>query len=82
LWRNQGKPLFSPTTSSVAPKELLASLLSDAIEEGVQIKSNSRYLRRSGKRSIQTSDGIYEAKYLINTAGPYADKIGTAFRQK
>lgn len=73
------RALFSPTTSSVAPKELLASLLSDAIEEGVQIKSNSRYLKRAGKRSIQTSDGVYEAKYLINTAGLYADKIGLDF---
>ncbi len=73
------RALFSPTTSSVDPKELVASLLSEAIQEGVQIKSNSHYLRRSGKRSIQTSDGIYEAKYLINTAGLYADKIGRDF---
>ena len=73
------KALFSPTTSSVNPKELVESLLSDAIREGVQIKSNSRYLRRAGKRSIQTSDGAYEAKYLINVAGLYADKIGRDF---
>ncbi len=73
------RALFSPTTSSVNPKELVASLLSDAIQEGIQIKSNSRYLRRVGNRSILTSDGIYEAKYLINTAGLYADKIGRDF---
>ena len=73
------KALFSPTTSSVNPKELVESLLSDAIREGVQIKSTSRYLRRAGKRSIQTSDGAYEAKYLINVAGLYADKIGRDF---
>ncbi len=73
------KALFSPTTSSVNPKELVESLLSDAIREGVQIKSNSRYLGRTGKRSIQTSDGAYEAKYLINVAGLYADKIGRDF---
>ncbi len=73
------KALFSPTTSSVNPKELVESLLSDAIREGVQIKSNSRYLGRAGKRSIQTSDGAYEAKYLINVAGLYADKIGRDF---
>jgi L-2-hydroxyglutarate oxidase LhgO len=36
-------------------------------------------LRRAGNRSIQTSDGFYEAKYLINTAGLYADKIGRDF---
>ena len=70
------RALFSPTTSSVNPKELVESLLSDAIQEGVQIKSNCRYLRRTDKRSIQTSDGAFEAKYVINVAGLYADKIG------
>jgi L-2-hydroxyglutarate oxidase LhgO len=73
------RALFSPTTSSVNPKELVESLLSDAIQEGVQIRSNCRYLRRVGKRSIQTSNGVFEAKYLINVAGLYADKIGRDF---
>jgi len=73
------RALFSPTTSSVNPKELMASLLSDAIQEGVEIKSNTRYLRKTGKRSIQTSNGVYETKYLINVAGLYADKIGRDF---
>jgi len=40
------RALFSPTTSSVDPKELVASLLADAIQEGVQVKSNSRYVKR------------------------------------
>lgn len=73
------RALFSPTTSSVNPKELVESLISDAIQEGVQIKSNSQYIGRAGKRSIQTSSGVFEAKYLINVAGLYADKIGRDF---
>ena len=73
------RALFSPTTSSVNPKELVKSLLSDAIEEGVLVRSNTRYSGRTGKRSIQTSGGIFEAKYLINVAGLYADKIGRDF---
>jgi len=73
------KALFSPTTSSVNPKTLMESLLSDAIREGVQIKSNTKYLRRIGERSIQTSAGDYETNYLINVAGLYADKIGRDF---
>ncbi len=73
------RALFSPTTSSVNPKELVESLLSDAIQEGVQIRSNCRYLRRVGKRPIQTSNGVFDAKYLINVAGLYADKIGRDF---
>ena len=73
------RALFSPTTSSVNPKELVGALISDAIQEGVQIKTNSKYLKRTGQCSIQTSNGAFEAKYLINTAGLFADKIGRDF---
>ncbi|SVD22991.1 uncharacterized protein METZ01_LOCUS375845, partial [marine metagenome] len=73
------RALFSPTTSSVNPIELVKSLLSDAIQEGVQLKTNVQYMHRLGERSIKTSDGIFEAKYLINVAGLYADKIGKDF---
>ena len=45
----------------------------------MQIRSNCRYLRRVGKSSIQTSNGVFDAKYLINVAGLYADKIGRDF---
>ena len=73
------RALFSPTTSSVNPIELVKSLLSDAIQEGVQLKTNVQYMHRLGERSIKTSNGIFEAKYLINVAGLYADKIGKDF---
>ena len=73
------KALFSPTTASINPTELVKSLLSDAIQEGVQLKTNTQYIHRVGKRSIKTSNGIFEAKYIINAAGLYADKIGRDF---
>ena len=73
------KALFSPTTASINPTELVKSLLSDAIQEGVQLKTNTQYIHRVGKSSIKTSSGIFEAKYIINAAGLYADKIGRDF---
>jgi len=73
------KALFSPTTASINPTELVKSLLSDAIQEGVQLKTNTQYIHRVGKNSIKTSNGIFEAKYIINAAGLYADKIGRDF---
>ncbi len=73
------KALFSPTTASVNPTELMESLLSDAVKEGVKIKMNSKYINRVGKNSIKTSNGTIEAKYIINAAGLYADKIGKDF---
>ena len=73
------KALFSPTTASINPIELVKSLLSDAIQEGVQLKTNTQYIHRVDKHSIETSNGPFEAKYIINAAGLYADKIGRDF---
>ena len=73
------KALFSPTTASINPAELVKSMLFDAIQAGVQLRTNTRYIRRVGKNSIETSNGPFEAKYIINAAGLYADKIGRDF---
>ena len=73
------KALFSPTTASINPIELVKSLLSDAIQEGVQLKTNTQYIHRVDKRSVKTSNGLFEANYIINAAGLYADKIGRDF---
>ena len=73
------RALFSPSTSSVNPKDLLLAMQSDASREGVRICTNVQYLHRKGKKVIQTTDGHFEAGYLINVAGLYADKIGRDF---
>ncbi len=73
------RALFSPSTSSVNPLDLLQALQSDALEEGVEICTNIQYLHRQEKNIIQTSKGLFEAGYLINVAGLYADKIGQDF---
>ena len=73
------RALFSPSTSSVNLLDLLQALQSDAIEEGVEICTNIQYLHRQEKNIIQTSQGLFEAGYLINVAGLYADKIGQDF---
>ena len=73
------KALFSPTTSSINPTELVKSLISDAIHEGVQIITSAQYIHRIGKRCIKSLNGIFEAKYIVNAAGLYADTIGRDF---
>ena len=73
------KALFSPTTASINPIELVKSLLSDAIQAGVQLRTNTLYIRRVDKHSIETSNGLFEAKYIVNAAGLYADTIGRDF---
>ncbi len=72
------RALFSPTTSSVDPGEVMAHLHEDALEEGVEVYLGVRYLQRTAT-GIQTTAGDYSAGYIINCAGLYADTIGRDF---
>jgi L-2-hydroxyglutarate oxidase LhgO len=66
--------LYSPTTSSVAPEEVMRALESDAEAAGIGIRRDSGYLSHSGTR-LQTRAGPLEAGYVVNAAGLYADTI-------
>ncbi len=70
-----GRAIYSPTTSSVDPVEVMMSLKADAIQEGIEVHTGVRYIGRKGK-AVLTSAGEYEAGYVVNVAGLYADKIG------
>jgi len=72
------RALFSPTTSSVDPAEVMAHLHKDTLAEGVEIHQGVRYLKKTAT-GIETSAGKYHAKYIINCAGLYADTIGRDF---
>lgn len=72
------RALFSPTTSTVDPRRVLEAMKADAIREGVTIECGSQYLRRGGT-SIETSAGRYQAGYIVNAAGLYADRIARDF---
>jgi len=71
--------LWSPTTSSVAPKMLVSSLLKQAKDRGVQIYYQTRFQGKDDKNTIYTSQGEFSAGYVINTAGLYADRIAHMF---
>ena len=72
------RALFSPTTSSVDPGEVMAHLHKDALAEGVDVHLGVRYLQRTAT-GIRTTAGDYNARYIINCAGLYADTIGRDF---
>ncbi|MBA3613212.1 MAG: L-2-hydroxyglutarate oxidase [Nitrospirales bacterium] len=72
------RALFSPTTSTVDPTQVLQSMTSDAIDEGVQIRCGVQYLKKT-QEGIFTSGGAFNVGYLINAAGLYADKIAKDF---
>lgn len=70
--------LFSPTTSSVDPKQVLQHMLSDAKNEGIIVNFGVQYLGKQNDK-IKTKKGIYSSAFVINTAGLYADKIAKDF---
>ncbi len=72
------RALFSPTTSTVDPTQVLEAMVGDARNEGVLIQYGTGYTGKSGSM-IGTSRGIYEAGYVVNAAGLYADVIARDF---
>ncbi len=71
-----GSALWSPTTSSVDPKEVMSNLFNDAINLGIKVTTDTHYLSSNrDQKQIVTSKGSYGYGYFINAAGLYADKI-------
>lgn len=72
------RALFSPATSTVSPTLVLEAMKKDAVNEGVRIHCGVRYLRPSNG-CVMTTQGAYQAGYVINAAGLYADRIARDF---
>lgn len=72
------KALFSPTTASVDPRQVIQALKEDAGRAGIALLTKCSY---KGKTSdgILTTKGPIAADYIINAAGLYADKIALDF---
>jgi len=73
------KALYSPTTSTIDPKEVCLHIKKELLEKGVTIYTNTKYLKRTSATSILTTGGEIKYKQLINCAGLYADKIAKDF---
>lgn len=72
------RALFSPSTASVDPSAVVASLVRDALAEGVVILAGTEYRSRA-LGGVRTSAGTISAGYVINAAGVYADRIARDF---
>lgn len=70
--------LFSPTTSSVNPKAVVAKMVKDAESEGVILHYDTKYLMRKSENMV-TNRIQYSAGYVVNAAGLYADTIARDF---
>ena len=72
--RTHERALFSPSTASVDPTEVMASFISNAKLLGIRILTDAAYLGAQNG-VVNTTQGDISAGYVINAAGLYADKI-------
>lgn len=72
------RALFSPTTSSLDPTEVMAAMTRDAVAEGVELRLGEAYVGKTGETVRSTRDA-YQAKYVVNAAGLYADRVARDF---
>ena len=72
------RALYSPTTATVDPTHVVNAMVNDAKNEGVDIHYDSGYQSRQGT-VVQSSKNAYEAGYIVNAAGLYADHIARDF---
>lgn len=70
--------LYAPTAGIVCPFGMTYAYAENAAENGVEFYLNTEVTdihKMSEGFSIVTTKGSFEAKYIINAAGVYADKI-------
>lgn len=70
--------LWSPTTATVSPHEVMDRLAALCAEESIEIRLGEPYRASSGNR-VKTDKDEIEAAYVINSAGLYADRIAKDF---
>ena len=76
--------LYAPTGGIVCPFNLNIALAENAFVNGVEFKFNTEVIdikKVDEHFEIQTNNGVYEAKYIVNAAGVYADKFHNMVRE-
>lgn len=72
------RAIFSPTTSTADPAQVVLAMKEDALREGIVIHHNAAYLRRANERVV-TRAGEFDAGFVVNAAGLYADRVARDF---
>lgn len=70
--------LYAKTAGIVCPWELAEALMDNAIENGVKLYLNTEVLdikKLEDKFVVETNNGTYETKAVINCAGIHSDQI-------
>lgn len=72
------RAIFSPTTTSADPQQVIEEMTRDAKQEGITIRTGAPYLRTE-KGLVMTPQGSFTVNHVVNAAGLYADKIALDF---
>lgn len=70
--------LYIPETGIVDYYEVTEMYAKIILENGGNVKTNSRFLRLNSDKNLlvlETTSGEYKAKFLVNCAGLYSDKV-------
>ena len=74
------KALYSPTTSTVNPVEVVEQLGNELkTRKNVKLLFGEEFIRKGTASIIETKNQKIGFKYFVNTAGLYADKIAHQF---
>ncbi|MEG1874314.1 MAG: NAD(P)/FAD-dependent oxidoreductase, partial [Angelakisella sp.] len=79
--------LYAPSAAIVSPWEFAIALAETAVKNGVELHLSTKVEqieKQNGVFTIGTNNGKFNAKYIVNAAGVFADKIhemvgGTGF---
>ncbi len=77
--------LYAPTGGIVCPFNLNIALAENANVNGVEFKFNTEVTnikKVDDHFEIETNNGVYETKYVVNAAGVYADKFHNMVSEK
>jgi L-2-hydroxyglutarate oxidase LhgO len=70
--------LWSPNTATANPGPVLQAFRQDATELGIAVHCSEPFVKCSGNR-VQTRSMEFDAGYVINAAGLYADRVAHKF---
>jgi len=76
--RTYERALFSPTTATIDPLEICFKIREELAQGNVSLQTGVSY-QGNGHHAVKTNRGIFEAGFVINCAGLYADKIARDF---
>ena len=77
--------LYAPTAGIVCPFGLNIAMAENACENGVEFRFNTEVqnIRKIDRGwALDTNNGVYETKYVVNAAGVYADKFHNMVSEK